>query len=192
MPAQTKIDLYKLYKSEYVSPKTPALIEVKPAQYLAISGRGKAGGKIFQEKLGALYNVAFTIKMAKKFAGRDYAVAKLEGLWGREDLESWTLLIRTPDFIQNRDLSQAIEALKAKGKPADVGEVRLQELKEGRCVQVLHVGSYDREQPSIEAMHKFASARGLNPHGLHHEIHLSDPRRVAPEKLRAILRQPVR
>lgn len=185
-----KLDLYVEHKSEYVAAKQPVLIHVAPAQYLAIAGRGKGGGPEFQRKLGALYGVAFTIKMAKKAAGRDYGVCKLEGLW-RSD-QDWTLIIRTPDFITAKDLKDAIRKLREKGKDAEVAEVEIEKLHEGRSVQMLHVGAYDREQGTIEAMREFAAAAGLRLGGLHHEIYLSDPRRVAPERLRTILRYPLK
>jgi hypothetical protein len=199
----TKLDLYKLHKSDYVTPRKPALVDIKPARYLTITGRGEPGGAMFQATLGALYNVAFTIKMAKKFAGQDYAVCKLEGLWwgtrNRSDFFeeprerwNWKLLIRTPGFIQNRDVCEATRALLAKGRSADVSDVKLESLGEGRCVQVLHTGPYDQEGKTLTLVRKFAAEAGLNLHGLHHEIYLSDPRRVEPSRLKTILRCPVR
>jgi len=198
-----KLDLYKLHKSDYVTPRKPIIVDIKPANYLTITGYGEPGGPTFQAKLGALYNVAFTIKMAKKFAGQDYAVCKLEGLWwGSKERSSfleeprgrwnWKLMIRTPDFIQNRDVSEAARKLLAKGRSADVSEVKLESLREGSCAQVLHTGPYDEEDVTIGSLHKFAAAAGLELHGLHHEIYLSDPRRVEAKRLKTILRYPVR
>jgi hypothetical protein len=198
MAAKTKrLDLYAENKAEYVTPRKPVLIDASPAQYLAISGSGEPGGPEFQKKLGALYNVAFTIKMASKSGGQEYGVSKLEGLWWREGNASsgpfhWTLIIRTPDFIAAKEVKDAVQKLRAKGKDPEVAEVQIKKLKEGRSVQMLHVGPYDREQPSIDAMQTFAAGQGLAFHGLHHEVYLSDPRRVAPEKLRTILRLPVK
>ena len=166
-----KIDLYQIHKSEYVAPKKPVLIECQPAQYLAVKGMGVPGGEAFQAAIRKLYKTAFTIKMASKFAGRDYAVCKLEGLWPA--IDNWTLMIRTPDFITK----------------ADVPLIRLDE---GRAVQLLHVGPYDRIPESVARMQEFASSEKLRFKGAHHEIYLSDPRRVAPERLRTILRQPVK
>jgi hypothetical protein len=186
----SKVDLYKFHKAEYAEPKSPALIDCKPAQYLAIKGRGKPGGAEFEAAVGALYNVAFTVKMAKKRAGHDYAVCKLEGLW--PSLTEWTVVIRTPDFVTAEDLRDAIATLKAKGKPAEVASVKLEKIEEGRSVQVLHVGAYSEEAATIEAMRTFAESQKLRFHGTHHEIYLSDPRKVAPAKLKTILRQPVR
>jgi hypothetical protein len=100
-------------------------------------------------------------------------------------------MIRTPDFVGQDDLDQAVAALKAKGKDPSVAEVRLETIDEGQCVQVLHVGPYDAEDAAIQAMADFAVEQGLRLHGLHHEIYLSDPRRMPPERLRTILRHPV-
>jgi hypothetical protein len=185
-----KIDLYKTHKAEYVAPRKPVFIEIKPARYLAIHGSGKPGGPEFQAAVEALYNVAFAVKMASKFTGRDYAVCKLEGLWPSR--EEWTLLIRTPDFIDSAALGAAVATLKAKGNAGRIGEVRLKKLDEGRVVQVRHTGPYDKEEEAIESMSAFAAEHGCRIRGEHHEIYLSDPRRVDPDKLRTILRQPVR
>ena len=198
-----KLDLYAKHKEEYATPKTPALLTVTPARYMAIEGRGAPGGEQFQAAVAALYNVAFTVKMARKKTGRDYTVSKLEGLWwgpakgghfvdGPAAKWQWQLLIRVPDWIQLQELRLAAEGLIRKGKPRDVLNVELVSLNEGRCVQVLHVGPYDQERGTVEEMQTFARMQGLTFHGRHHEIYLSDPRRVAPAKLRTILRQPVR
>lgn len=198
-----KLDLYAKHKEEYEAPKDPVLLTVKPARYMAIEGRGEPGGDAFQAAVAALYNVAFTVKMARKEGGRDYAVSKLEGLWwgkaksGRfldepKSNWNWQLLIRVPDWIQSKELSLVAEGLVKKGKPREVMNVELASLNEGQCVQVLHCGPYDQEYRTVEEMHTFAKLQGLAFHGRHHEIYLSDPRRVPAPKLRTILRQPVR
>lgn len=187
-----KLDLYAQFKSEYVTPKGPVLLKVSPARYLSISGTGEPGGAEFEKKIGALYNVAFTIKMAKKAAGQDYAVAKLECLWPNNDRSLWVLAIRTPDFIGATELRAAVKVLLAKGKDAEVGEVEILKLKEGQCVQVLHVGPYDKVGETIEKLLSFAKAQGLAFRDALHEIYLSDPRRVSPTKLRTIIRHPVK
>ncbi len=202
MPATPKLDLYKVHKAEYVTPKQPVLIQIKRAEYLAFTGRGAPAGEAFQKAVGALYNVAYTLKMAKKFAGQDYKVCNLEGLWWGEkeagdfalqppDTWNWKLLIRVPDFISAKDLKDTIAALKEKGKPPETADVKLETLDEGQCVQMLHVGPYSTERETISKMIARAAEKGLSCHGLHHEIYLSDPRRVAPERLRTILRLPV-
>jgi len=202
MPTAPKLDLYKAHKAEYVTPKKPVLIQTQRAKYLAITGRGAPAGEAFQKAVGALYNVAYTLKMAKKSAGKNYKVCNLEGLWWGEneaenfatqpsDTWNWKIVIRVPDFISAKDLKDAIGTLKEKGKPPETAEVKLEKLDEGQCVQMLHVGPYAKEAETISQMLALATERGLSCHGLHHEIYLSDPRRVPPERLRTILRLPV-
>ncbi|MEW6732291.1 MAG: GyrI-like domain-containing protein [Acidobacteriota bacterium] len=197
-----KLDLYQLHKDEYITPKAPTLVEIKPARYLTITGRGEPGGAEFSTKLGALYNVVFTIKMEHKFAGKDYKVCKLEGLWWADkphrdfllepkDKWNWKLIIRTPDFVTIDHLHKGIAKLREKGKSAEVSEVRLETIAEGLSVQMLHVGSYGKEEETITRMKEYAADKGLKYHGLHHEIYLSDPRRVAEPRLKTILRNPV-
>ena len=203
MKTQEKIDLYKLHKADYVTPKKPAFLNVSDATYLAITGQGAPGGDVFTDKIGALYGAAYTIKMTRKFAGQqDYAVCKLEGQYwcgacgadfGRvpKDQWCWKLLIRTPEFVTQAELDRAVANLLEKGKSRAVQEVKLESLAEGHCVQMLHVGPYERESESIALMKAIAEANNLELRGRHHEIYLSDPRRVAAERLKTILRIPV-
>ena len=200
MKTKPKLDLYKTHKDEYATPKQPVLLPTQPARYLAISGQGAPGGDSFTARIGALYAIAFTVKMTRKFAGlQDYAVGKLEGQWFFDDEPAkvpkdqwrWKLLIRTPDFVTKADLDRAAVTLLKRGKAAEIKEVKLERLDEGRCVQMLHVGPYEREHETIAKMKSFAEQKGLQLVGPHHEIYLSDPRRVPPGRLRTILRQPV-
>jgi len=202
MPAAMKLDLYKEHKAEYVTSKEPAIIDVKPARYLTITGKGAPGGSEFQKCIGALYGAAFTIKMTKKFAGQDYKVCHLEGQWwGDQETGdfsalppqswNWRLLIRVPDFIKAADLKAATKQLKAKGKGDEVSNVKLETIKEGKSVQMLHVGPYGDEGKTISRMMEHARGQGMFFSGLHHEIYLSDPRRVPAARLRTILRHPV-
>jgi hypothetical protein len=202
MPTAVKTDLYKLHKSEYVTPKKPVLIDVPAARYLAIAGTGLPGGEEFQRKTGALYGTAFTLKFESKFAGRDYAVCKLEGIyWTDEggpgfatipmDQWHWELIIRTPEFVTAPELNAAREKMIAKGAP-DASDVEFKTIREGKCVQMLHVGPYTEEKATIGQMCAFAQSEGFEFTDRHHEIYLSDPRRVAPEKLKTLLRMPLR
>ena len=197
-----KVDLFKLHKDEYVKPKKPKLIDVGKAKYLLVDGTGAPGEEVFQERIGALYGMAYTMKFTSKFAGRDYAVGKLEALYGIDgqgpDLESiprdewrWRMLIRVPEFITKKDLDAARRMLREKGKEGDFDAVRLETVVEGRCVQVLHVGPYEAMQSTGEAIDAFCEEQGLKPRLWQHQIYLSDPRRMAPEKLKTILRHPV-
>jgi hypothetical protein len=202
MAAKDKLDLYAVNRADYVAPRSPVLVEIEKARYLSVEGRGAPGGDEFQTRLGALYNVAFTVKMERKFAGQDYAVCKLEGLWwgsgkGQDFLDeppeswNWKLIIRVPDFLKESELKAAVKKLIGKGKDPAVADVRLEAIEEGRCVQVLHVGPYWKERETIARMKEFAHDNGLTFAGLHHEIYLSDPRRVADVRLKTILRHPV-
>jgi hypothetical protein len=202
MPTAQILDLYKVHKTEYVTPRKPALVDTRPARYLTISGRGAPASAEFQNCIGTLHGVAFTIKMARKFAGKDYKVCHLEGLyWGNAKQANmpptdpnqwnWLLMIRVPDFISEKDLEQAIVQLRAKKKAGDFDRVKLESLDEGSCVQMLHVGPYSEESGTIDQMLEFARQEGIACRGRHHEIYLSDPRRVPPDRLRTILRFPV-
>ncbi len=202
MPIAEKVDLYKLHKNEYVTPKKPVLLDVQPATYLSITGTGAPGSEEFQKKVGALYGTAFTMKFDAKFSGSDYAVCKLEGIY-RTDLGGpgfetipmdqwhWDLIIRTPDFVTAAQLKAAQAKMLGKGVP-EAAEVVFQTIREGKCVQMLHVGPYSAESATIEQMCAFGKSEGYEFGDRHHEIYLSDPHRVAPEKLKTILRMPVR
>ena len=203
MPQTEKLDLYKQRRTEYVAPKTPTLVTVRPATYLTITGKGEPGGEAFTAKLGALFAMAYAIKFAAKSAGRDYKVCGPEGLWWgtrkrsdflheAKDQWKWKLLIRTPDFVTDDDLDQAVATLIVKGKGPEVKKVELETIDEALCAQVLHVGPYSNEPQTIALMKEFVAQKGLTFRGVHHEIYLSDPRRVAEGKLRTILRHPVR
>ncbi len=201
---EDKIDLVKLHKAEYASPKKPKLIDTKPGKYLAARGQGEPGSDDFQNKIGALYAMAYTAKFQSKFAGRDYTVCKLEAIYGDEDQIGqdfaslpkdqwkWKMMIRVPEFISDKHLAEARTTIRDRGKDEGfLNDVHLEEIDEGTCIQMLHVGPYDQEKATVDLMMEFAQQEGYEFTGLHHEIYLSDPRRVLPERLKTILRQPV-
>ena len=201
-PANQTLDLFAEHKDEYVTPASPTLVNVGPAKYLAIAGRGAPGGETFVAKIRALYTVAFTLKMQSQAAGRDFNVGISEGLWwgnGNEhdftnqprDTWNWKLLMRVPDFVTDKELAKTTGMLGGGDKTAVVNEVKIETLTEGQCVQVLHVGPYANEPTTIAAMRDFATKRGLVLNGRHHEIYLDNPNRTDPATLRTILRQPV-
>jgi len=205
MATAQKLDLYKLHATDYVKPKHPVLVATKPGRYLAINGSGDPNGPAFAEAVGALYAMAYTIKMGRKRLGQDFKVAGLEGLWWGAGADTsgwmvdqtkktwrWQLLIRMPDTVKERCLVMAAQLLQEKGKGKAVARVKLERIAEGKCVQMLHVGPYAAEGPTVDAMLAFAKQHGLRFTGRHHEIYLSDPRRVKPEKLKTILRHPVK
>lgn len=200
---KNRIDLFRLHKEEYAAPKKPAVVAVGAANYLSVAGTGGPAGAEFETKIGALYAAAYTVKMTRKFAGlQDYVIGKLECRWtlpggGRRFDEVpveqwlWRMLIRTPDFVGKRDLNEAVKKLVEKGKGEGSEHVELHRLPREKCVQMLHVGPYDREGETVERMLARLEEEGLVPGEVHHEIYLSDPRRVAPEKLRTIFRLPL-
>jgi hypothetical protein len=204
MAKSEKLDLYRKHKAEYVARPTPAMVKVGPAKYLTVSGKGAPGGEAFQAAVAALYGVAFTVKMTRKFAGKgDYKVCHLEAQYWASGKAAdftklkpgqwrWRLMIRVPTFIRQADLAAARKTLAEKGKSGDFKKVKLEKLAEGRCVQVLHVGPYEKVAETYAKMGEFVAAEGLKYRGRCHEIYLSDPRRVPPPRLRTILRHPVR
>lgn len=197
------LDLFKLHKDEHVSPKEPALVTAKSGKYLAISGQGTPGNELFQSQIGALYGLAYTIKMKRKYGdGRDFKVPPLEGIYWGPDPDAcimeqpttalkWKLLIRMPANASARELKAAAAEIAKKGKTGPFDAVRLETLNEGKCVQVLHIGPYNAEVETIARMQAFAESKRTRLSGPHHEIYLSDPRRVPPERIKTILRQPV-
>ena len=203
MPSSEKLDLLKLHKAEYRASSRPVILEVEEGSYIRVSGRGAPGSPLFEQQVEALYGMAYTLKFNSKFAGRDYGVSKLEALYGVDgqsvdeiaDLDksqwNWRLMIRVPDFTTATHLDEARTTLREKGKTGNFEAVHLDSVHEGTCVQMLHVGPYEQEAATLEAMFDFSRAQDMAPHRWHHEIYLSDPRRVPAERLRTILRRPV-
>jgi hypothetical protein len=182
------------------------LVDVPYLRYLMIDGRGDPNtSPAFAGAVEALYPVAYALKFAsKQQQGRDYVVPPLEGLWWADDMASftsardksewdWTMMIMVPEWIDPQLVTTAVEQVAAKARPARLGDLRLEGLSEGLCVQTLHVGPFDEEADVLARMHhEHIPKNGLRVVGKHHEIYLSDLRRTAPEKQRTILRQPVR
>ena len=180
-------------------------LHVPDMRYLMIDGHGDPNtSPAFTEAVQALYPVAYKLKFAsKRDLGRDYVVPPLEGLWWAEDMAAftaardksrwdWTLMLMVPDWIDPALVTAAVEQAGAGNRPARLGDVRLETLSEGLCVQTLHVGSFDDEADVLAKLHhEVIPGRGLRMTGRHHEIYLSDFRRVAPDRQRTILRQPV-
>jgi len=193
------LDAYRAQRGRF------RMVDVPDMQYLMADGHGDPNSSAaFTEAIEALYPVAYRLKFAsRRDLGRDYVVPPLEGLWWAEDMDSftaardksrwdWTLMVMAPDWIDQAMFATAVEQAGAKGRPARLGDVRLQTLSEGRCVQTLHVGSFDDEGDVLARLHQeFIPRNGLRVAGTHHEIYLSDFRKVAPGRQRTILRQPV-
>ncbi|SIR74668.1 GyrI-like domain-containing protein [Microbacterium sp. RURRCA19A] len=182
------------------------VIEIPETRYLMIDGHGDPNtSPAYTQALQALYPVAYKLKFAsRRDLGRDYVVPPLEGLWWADDMDAfttardksrweWTMMLLVPDWIDDTMFAVAVDVVKATGSASRVEDVRIETLAEGRCVQTLHVGSFDDEAAVLDEMHQeFIPGQGLSLSGKHHEIYLSDARRTTPEKLRTILRQPVR
>jgi len=202
----TKVDFKKELRHLYQPPaKEFSMVEVPPMQFLMIDGHGDPNTtQEYKDAIEALYAVAYRIKFAsKKELDRDYVVPPLEGLWWAEEMEAfttardksawdWTMMIMQPEWITGEMATGAIEYVeKAKDLPA-LPKLRLESYHEGLSVQILHIGSYDDEGPVLHRLHhEFVPENSLRMRGTHHEIYLSDARKVAPEKLRTVLRQPV-
>lgn len=200
-----KTDLKKEIRS-YTAPKGRFEIVTVPAfQFLMIDGQGDPNtAPAYESALATLYPVAYKLKfLSKRELDRDYVVMPLEALWWSEDMDAftsardksrwnWTLMILVPDWLTSEHVTTARAAVEPKCDQATLDVLRLEPLDEGLAVQTLHVGPYDDEAPVLATMHDdYIPAQGLRMTGRHHEIYLNDPRRVAPGKLRTILRQPV-
>ena len=197
------IDLKRSLKPYYAaSASKPAIIDVPVLNTLMVDGTGDPNSPAFQEAVGSLYSVAYTLKFAfKKEKAIDYPVMALEGLWcaddlsafasGRRDEWKWTIFIVVPDVVTGKDVAEAIAAVKKKAKFPRFPEVRFEKFAEGQAAQVMHIGPYAEEGPTIERLHRFIADQGYRLRGRHHEVYFGDPRRAAPEKLKTIIRQPV-
>ncbi len=205
-------DYKKEYREFYLPPKKPAIAEVPPMRFVAVRGQGNPNeeGGAYQRALNLLYGLAYTVKMSKMGDHRmegyfDYVVPPLEGLWWQEGTETvdlahkealcWIAMIRLPEFVTQAEFRWAQEEA-ARKKGGDYSAATYFEYEEGTCVQCMHVGSYDAEPATLAAMQAFAGANGwrldLSDIRRHHEIYLSDPRRCAPERLKTVLRLPVK
>jgi len=199
-----KIDYKRDLKCYKAKRDTPQVVTVPDLQYLMIDGLGDPNTPAFADATATLYPVAYKLKFAsKKALDRDYVVMPLEGLWWADDMESftdardktqwnWTLMSMVPGWITKDMFTAAVEEVAMKDRPARLDDLRLETLAEGQCVQALHIGSYDDEAELLRRMHhEFVPSQGLTMVGKHHEVYLSDARKVEPAKLKTILRQPV-
>ena len=205
-------DYKKEYKEFYLPKDKPSLIEVPPMNYIAIRGKGDPNEEDgeYKQSISLLYGIAFTIKMSKK-GGRaiegyfDYVVPPLEGFWWQDgtlgmdysrkaDLQ-WISVIRLPDFVTKEDFDWAVQEA-ARKKKTDFSRAEFMTYDEGLCVQCMHCGSYDSEPATVELMHRYIQEQGyaldITDRRLHHEIYLSDARKTPPDKLRTVIRHPVR
>jgi hypothetical protein len=201
-----KIDMRKELKALYNPPaKEVTLIDVPEMNFIMVDGQGSPESEQYQQAITALYSIAYTIKFARKKAdGTDFTVMAIEGLWWAEDFKEfdpetgdrnkwqWTMMIMQPDFITPAEFQSAQKAA-AKKKPNPlIAKVRFESFKEGKSVQIMHIGPYSAEGPNIQRMHQKIKEIGGKLYGKHHEIYMSDPRRGDPSKIKTVLRQPYR
>ena len=198
MPTLQKLDFKREYAELYRAGSEPTLVEVPMFTYLMIDGHGAPGrSEEFAHSVEALYSASYALKaMIHEREEFDYVVMPLEGLWfdpgDQISVSDWTLMILQPHHVKPAMLNEAVDAVVAKKDLRELRRLRLEDFHEGHAAQVLHVGSYEMETPTIERLRRFIEEQGMHRVGRHHEIYLSDPGRTPSEKLRTILRQPAR
>lgn len=203
------IDYKKTEKERYLPKTTPSVIDVPEMTFITVDGKGDPNTSVeYTAAVELLYGLSYTIKMGNKSI-LQYVVPPLEGLWSTDDdfrgsgaaindksKFIWTMLIRQPDFT-TKDIFEAAKVILANKKPnLDISKAKLETITEGLCVQVMHIGSYDDEPATVASLDGFATQNGyvldIGEIRRHHEIYISDPRKVAPEKLKTVLRHPIR
>lgn len=205
-------DYKKEYKEFYLPGKQPQIVEIPEMNFIAVRGKGDPNeeGGAYKESIGLLYGIAFTIKMSKKGSHEiqgyfDYVVPPLEGFWWQEGVKGfdysrkedfrWISVIRLPDFVQRADFEWAVSEAQNK-KKQDFSKVEFLTIKEGLCVQCMHIGAFDDEPETVALMDRYIRENGyendFSDLRMHHEIYLSDARRIPPERWRTVIRHPVR
>jgi hypothetical protein len=201
----SKTDLKKELKHLYrPSAKEFIVVDVPPMNFLMIDGHGDPNtAQEYEDAVEALYAVAYALKfVSKREKGKDYVVPPMEGLWWVENMKEfttqdksawdWTMMIMQPEWVTQEMFEEALEQVEEKKNPPALSKLRLEAYAEGLSVQIMHIGPYEAEAPTIASMHAFIDQNGYQPAGKHHEIYLGDPRKVAPEKLKTVLRQPIK
>ena len=205
-------DYKKEYREFYMPKDRPSIVSVPPMNYIAVRGKGDPNQEDgeYKQAIGLLYGIAYTIKMSKKGDHQiegyfDYVVPPLEGFWWQDGVQgvdyahketfNWISVIRLPDFVTREDFDWAISEA-TKKKKEDFSKVEFFTYEEGLCVQCMHLGSYDDEPMTVARMHAYMEQEGyaldITDQRMHHEIYLSDARKVEPEKLKTVIRHPVR
>lgn len=205
-------DFKKEYKEFYMAKEEPQIVDMPKANYIAVRGKGNPNeeGGAYQNAIGVLYAVAYTLKMSYKGDHKidgffDYVVPPLEGFWWQDNVDgidytdkstfNWISVIRLPDFITKKDFDWATETATIK-KKLDCSTAEFMTIDEGLCVQIMHIGSFDDEPATVDKMNKFIEENGykndMNSVRLHHEIYLSDARKVDPTKWKTVIRHPIR
>ncbi|MBI4578245.1 MAG: GyrI-like domain-containing protein [Planctomycetes bacterium] len=203
-----KLDLKRQFKHLYSpSAKTPAIVEVPAMNFLMVDGMGDPNtSESFRQAIEALYSLSYTIKFHIKLSGgQDFVVMPLEGLWWSDDPAcaapasfiaakdklKWTMMIAQPEPVTAELVQTGRREVSKKKDLPTLDQLRWEQFDEGLAAQVMHIGPYTDEVPTIERLQAFITSEGYRPHGKHHEIYLSDPNRTAPERLKTIIRYPV-
>ena len=205
-------DFKKEYKEFYMPKNKPEIVNIPKANYIAVRGKGNPNeeGGAYQRAISVLYAVAYTLKMSYKtdykIAGFfEYVVPPLEGFWWQDGIcgvdysnkatFNWISVIRLPDFITKKDFDWAVKTASEK-KKVDCSKAEFLTIEEGLCDQIMHIGSFDDEPASLEKMDKYLEENGYDKDfsdtRLHHEIYLSDPRKFTPDKMKTVIRHPVK
>ncbi|RFM30346.1 GyrI-like domain-containing protein [Deminuibacter soli] len=197
-----KTDFSKLYPAYYKASAKPALQRFNTCTHLSLAGEGDPGAQPFQYAIQTLYAAAFAVKQLYKSREEDFVVPKLEALWwtnsGKRGMDvqrsewCWQLLIRMPDSLTQTMLTGVLNQVMAQKQLPMLRYVQLQHTHVGNCAQILHIGPYSAEQPTLDRLYAYIAARELETTGRHHEIYLSNPLKTAPHQLKTILRQPVK
>ena len=205
-----KLDLTKKYKTYYTAKTKPELVQIEVAQFISICGKGDPNDKPFSDNIEALYSTAYTLKFIYKAIEKDFVVSKLEGLWlfdeakyaGKDMVTTsvevprseweYRLLIRLPDFVTKQELEKAKETVLSKKGIQLAKHIEFHEMTEGKCVQMLHLGPFSTEPATLKQIQNFCETNALTKNGFHHEIYLSDFRKTESDKLKTILREPVK
>lgn len=204
-PAMEKIDFKKQHKDWYrPSDKKASFVKIPKLKFLMVDGQGDPNTAAeFTQAFEVLYGVSYTLKFALKVDTSlpDWTVPPPEGLWWADDMTAfaekrkdewlWTLMVRQPDFVTKKRIDTAAAALKKRKDPPGLSKLRFETFTEGLTAQIMHIGPYDNEGPTIEKLHAFIHGNNYELAGKHHEIYMSDPRRAKPEKLKTIIRQPI-
>ena len=197
-----KIDYKKEFKARYrTSAKQVVEIDVPEMNFLMVEGKGEPESPQYAAAVEALYSVSYTIKFMIKKAGTDYGVMPLEGLWWADDMSDfvndnkanwrWNMMIMQPPLVSEAIVQEAIQQVKTKKNPAAIDKLSFEPFTEGLAAQILHIGPFSEEGPTIEKVHQYIQGSGRQLRGRHHEIYLSDIRRAAPKNWKTIIRQPM-
>ncbi|WP_316635600.1 GyrI-like domain-containing protein [uncultured Flavobacterium sp.] len=205
-----KLDLTKTDKVYYTATTKPQLIHIEKAHYLSIVGKGDPSESAFSDNIQALYATAYAIKFIFKASNNDFVVPKLEGLWSFDEEKysnismdeapskiprsewNYRLMIRMPDFVTKEQVETAIDIVTTKKQIKLASKIEFYEMTEGKVIQILHVGPFDNEPETLKLIQAFSKENNLQKNGTHHEIYLSDFRKTSPDKLKTILREPVK